>query len=120
MASFFITFIRFGRAIKKGFKDPEFRGLLFFVLAILFSGTLFYHFSEGWSYIDSLYFSVTTLTTVGGDGTPHTVLGKVFTIIYVFVGIGIILGFINRVAHFTHKKTFVQDLMQFRNIDEKN
>jgi voltage-gated potassium channel len=40
-----------------------------------------------------------TLTTVGyGDLTPATAPGKVFTILHIFVGIGIILGFVNAVA----------------------
>jgi voltage-gated potassium channel len=65
----------------------------------LASGTLFYSRVEGWSTLDSLYFSVVTLTTVGyGDLAPSTAAAKVFTIFYIFVGIGIILGFVNAVA----------------------
>jgi voltage-gated potassium channel len=47
-----------------------------------------------------LYVSVVTLTTVGyGDLTPSTVVvGKVFTILCILMGIGIILGFVNAVA----------------------
>jgi len=46
-----------------------------------------------------LYISGVTLTTVGyGDLTPTTAAGKVFTILYMLVGIGIILGFVNAVA----------------------
>jgi voltage-gated potassium channel len=40
-----------------------------------------------------------TSTTVGhGDLVPSTVAGKVFAILYILVGIGIILGFANAVA----------------------
>jgi voltage-gated potassium channel len=54
----------------------------------------------GWSPLEALYVSVVTLTTVGyGDLTPSTVVvGKVFTILYILMGIGIILGFVNAVA----------------------
>jgi len=49
--------------------------------------------------VDAFYFSVTTLTTVGlGDLTPHTTVGKLFTVIYIFAGLSIIVGFIETVA----------------------
>jgi len=90
---------RYAWNIIRNLKDQEFRGLLVFVFGILASGTLFYHAIEKWRWLDSLYFSVTTLTTVGyGDIAPATDAGKIFTIIYIFVGVGVILGFINTVA----------------------
>lgn len=62
----------------------------------LLTGTIFYHYAEGLRWLDALYFSVITLTTVGyGDFSPQTDIGKVFTIIYILVGIGIIFSFIN-------------------------
>jgi hypothetical protein len=58
-------------------------------------GTLFYHSTEHWSYLDAMYFSVVTLSTVGyGDFTPTTPEAKVFTIIYIIIGIGILTTFI--------------------------
>jgi voltage-gated potassium channel len=42
---------------------------------------------------------VITLTTVGyGDFSPSTTADKIFTMFYIFIGIGIILGFVNVVA----------------------
>ncbi len=59
-------------------------------------GTVFYHYVEDLRWIDSLYFSVITITTVGyGDFTPQTDLGKLFTVFYIINGLGIIYGFIN-------------------------
>lgn len=44
-------------------------------------------------------FSLMTLTTVGyGDFTPTTPVSKVFTMVYVVVGIGLLLAFIDKVA----------------------
>jgi Ion channel len=49
--------------------------------------------------VDAFYFSVTTLTTVGlGDLSPTTTLGKLFTVIYIFAGLSLVLGFIETVA----------------------
>ena len=91
--------IRFARTLWRSLKDPEFQALFFLVVVVLVSGTWFYSLAEGWSLLDSLYFSVITLTTVGyGDFSPSTVAGKIFTIFYIFVGIGLILSFLNAIA----------------------
>lgn len=83
----------------KGLKSPEFTGLAVFVILLISFGTWFYMQVEGWHFIDALYFSAVTLTTVGyGDFTPQTDLGKLFTIGYLFVGIGAILAFVNALA----------------------
>ncbi|MFN8377767.1 MAG: potassium channel family protein [Anaerolineae bacterium] len=38
------------------------------ILSILVVGTIFYHLVEGWNILDSVYFCVITLTTIGyGD-----------------------------------------------------
>ena len=59
----------FGRLLK----NPKFRAALAWLLLILLIGTVFYHLEEGWSWLDSLYFSVITLSTVGyGDFEPTT------------------------------------------------
>ena len=79
-----------------------FRILLALVVSLLVSGTTFFTLVEGWSVLDSFYFSVTTLTTVGfGDPAPATAAGKIFTIVYIFVGLGVIGGFINVLAKHT-------------------
>jgi len=99
VVSFVTVLVRFVRAVASSWRDPEFRGLFTLVVVTLLSGTLFYRQVEGWGYLDSLYFSVVTLTTVGyGDLSPCTAAGKIFTILYIFVGLGIVLGFVNAVA----------------------
>ncbi len=77
----------------------KFKVLLASVIVLLGLGTAFYHQVEGFSWLDAFYFTSVTLTTVGyGDIVPITTAGKIFTVIYLFVGIGIILGFINLLA----------------------
>jgi voltage-gated potassium channel len=105
MIQFFITTLRLVRSVASAYRrDPQFRSLVFLVLVTLLGGTLFYSTVEGWSVVDALYFSVTTLTTVGlGDLAPKTTLGKIFTVIYIFAGLSIIVGFIETVAKETLK-----------------
>ena len=91
------------RRIKIGLKDPEFRGLFYAALIIIGVGGWFYHSVEGWSWLDSFYFTIITLTTIGyGDFSPKTDVGKLFTMVYVFIGLGILLAFIDLVA--THQR----------------
>lgn len=86
----------FFTAIISFIKDEQYRDLLITSLIILAIGTFSYHYLEGWDYIDSLYFSVITLTTVGyGDLSPQTTGGKLFTIFYIFIGLGMILSFLH-------------------------
>lgn len=71
-------------------RSPRQQLLLSVVVLMLAIGVIFYSWQEGWSFIDSLYFTVITLTTIGyGDFVPTTTLSRFFTIGYVLVGIGI-------------------------------
>lgn len=91
--------VRFARAVVGGLKDPQFRGLLTSVGLLLLVGMVFYHNVEGWSWLDALYFSLITLTTVGyGDFSPQTAGGKIFTMVYVVLGLGVLSSFIFMVA----------------------
>lgn len=103
MIALFVMLRRFVRAIVAAWRsDVAFRILLALVVSLLVSGTTFFTLVENWSVLDSFYFSVTTLTTVGfGDPAPTTALGKIFTILYIFVGLGVIGGFINVLAKHT-------------------
>ena len=65
-------------------------------VGIILLGTFFYHTFENMGYLDALYFSIITLTTVGyGDLHPVTAIGKLFTIFYILIGIGILFAFID-------------------------
>ena len=85
-------------------KDKHYRSLMGASLVILFGGAAVYTYLEGWRYLDALYFSAITLTTIGyGDFSPQTDGGKIFTIIYIGIGVGLILSFINTVYNHFQK-----------------
>lgn len=67
------------------------RRIAMVVVLLLGIGTVFYHFVEDLRWLDSVYFCVVTLATVGyGDITPKTDIGKVFTIFYILFGVAVI------------------------------
>jgi hypothetical protein len=94
MLAFLFIFLALGRLYRQMFKQPETRALLVIALLIVAVGVLFYTQVEGWGLLDAIYFCIVTLGTVGfGDITPTTDLGKVFTIVYIIVGLSVIGGF---------------------------
>lgn len=83
--------------------DPEIRPVLIYVAIIIFIGAWLFHWLEGWGWIDSFYFVVITLTTIGyGDFTPSTPLTKVITIFYGINGIVILLTFFDIIRRYRH------------------
>jgi ABC-type microcin C transport system permease subunit YejB len=82
--------------VKETFDQHVFRILLVATLSIVALGTVVYHITEKFSWLNSYYFSVVTLSTVGyGDYVPHNDIGKIFTTFYIFAGVGIITTFIS-------------------------
>ena len=80
-------------------EDKEFKALIIIFLAILISGTAFYTIVEKWSIIDSMYFCVMTISTIGyGDFAPTTTLSKLFTIVMALSGIGIFVLIVTKLA----------------------
>jgi hypothetical protein len=80
-------------------RDPRGRSILIWAVAQILVGTVVFRWLEGWSVLDSAYFSVITLATVGfGDLHPTTDAAKAFTIVYVLVGLGILAAFITELT----------------------
>ena len=63
----------------------------FSMLAAVYLIAIFaFHNLEGWNWEDSVYFTTSTITTVGyGDLTPHTAYGRLFTIPLMWIGIAV-------------------------------
>src|SRR4051812_30134474 len=88
-----------GTDSRPAWRDPELRTLALLLVLTVAAGSVVYQILEGWSLLDSVYFSVVTLATVGfGDIAPKTPPGKLFTIAYIMVGIGILAGFANALS----------------------
>lgn len=69
-------------------------GVLLVVILLILIGTALFSLVEGWSLVDSFYFSVVTLTTVGyGDFSPETTAGKLSSVVYIFLGLSVIATF---------------------------
>lgn len=77
-------------------------GMLFSVVAV---GTVFFHYAEGWSWLDSYFFTVVTLSTVGyGELVPATPIGKIGTTVFIFVGLGIFAVAIQQFGHYAIRR----------------
>lgn len=78
-------------------QDRGSRSIFLWAAGALLVGMLVYHWLEGWSWLDALYFSVVTLATVGyGDLVPTTPIAKLFTIFYVINGVSILVALLDR------------------------
>ncbi len=76
---------------------PKFRTSVFSAILSIFTligfGSWSFRLLEDWTWAESFYFSVATLTTVGyGDIHPTTGGSRVFTALYILVGVGIVIA----------------------------
>ena len=72
--------------------DPTHREILYaslFLFFLFITGTVGYHFSEGWGWFDGFYQTFVTITTIGfGEVEPLSKRGRVFTVLLAVIGIG--------------------------------
>jgi len=79
--------------------DTRVRGILIFAFSMIAVATLTFWLLEGWSLLDAAFFSVVTISTVGyGELVPQTVLGKLFAMFYILVGLGVFVAAATAVA----------------------
>ncbi|MCM2561176.1 potassium channel family protein [Lutimaribacter sp. EGI FJ00015] len=72
------------------------------LVGVIATGTVFFHFVEGWGWIDAYFFTVVTLSTVGyGSLVPATPLGKIAATVLIFAGLGIFAAAIQHFSNIT-------------------
>jgi hypothetical protein len=96
---------RFSANLLSATRDAEIRGFAIFILILLLVGTLYFALAEGWTFLDSFYHSAMLLTTVGNNELlPINPWSKLFSIAYVFIGLGSVLGFVALFAGHIHRR----------------
>lgn len=80
----------------------SFRRIIFVVLSLfgtLIIGSVGYVVLEGWTFFEGLYMTVISLTTVGfGEVRPLSFSGRVFTILLIFSGIGLMFYVVSAIT----------------------
>ena len=75
--------------------------LILISIVVVLIGTSGYFLIERWSWADSLYMTAITLSTVGfGEIRPLSPAGRIFTILLIFAGVGLIIYFLSSMAEY--------------------
>jgi hypothetical protein len=91
MSSIFAQYGASVRSLNSSLRHPRHQAFALAVLLVLVLGVVFYSLTEDWSLADSLYFTAIALTTIGfGDLAPTTTFSRLFTVVYAFMGVGLI------------------------------
>ena len=94
------------------------------IFLFLVIGTFVYHFSEGWSYMNSLYFSTISLTARGFSGQhPTNWFSVLFSVFYLITGVSFIIYAISSIIAFYsayYQKKFERKFQVFMNQVKSN
>jgi|GWRWMinimDraft_6_1066014.scaffolds.fasta_scaffold172201_1 voltage-gated potassium channel len=86
-------------AIRSGFRSSRFLALLSVSSVIAVSFAVLFMLIEHWRFVDALYFAVVSMATVGyGDLSPQTDLGKLISIPFLMIGIGMFVLTVSELA----------------------
>ena len=83
------------------------------------AGILTYHYTESWAWEDSIYFTTSTITTVGyGDLVPRTYYGRLATIPLMWIGIAVGFYFIYTLQEYGRTKAEARIEGVLKHVDE--
>jgi voltage-gated potassium channel len=86
---------------------------------ILVMGTIGYMLIEGWGFLDALYMTVITISTVGfSEVRPVDAIGRVFTMFIVLTGVGFSLYVAGAIVQFMVEGQ-IRQIMGRRRLDKK-
>lgn len=78
-----------GNILNKIFRKTNIANVFYVVAAIVIAVAVAFHFVEHQSYMNSFYWAIITVSTVGyGDVSAHTTLGKLLSILMALGGVG--------------------------------
>jgi voltage-gated potassium channel len=89
------------------------------ILVVVVIGTLGFHFIEGWPLLESAYVAIQTVTTVGyGDITPETHTGRIFSLVFMLLGVGTVLYGLTQIARSVVQSGVIEAVSSRRKIRE--
>jgi voltage-gated potassium channel len=92
---------------------------LFLIVLVIVVGTFGYFLIEHWSLFDSLYMTITTITTVGYmEIHPLSTMGRLFTMVLIVFGVGTILYTLNNAARIVVEGQ-IQEIFGRRKLEKK-
>jgi voltage-gated potassium channel len=101
MVSALLMLQRVSKAFRYAVREDEFLNVFGAGVLLVVIGTVTYSLGSGWNVVDALYFAVATLTTTSVSD-PDLALQdgwlKLFTVLYLLVGIGILVEILRRLG----------------------
>lgn len=90
------------------------------LIILVFCGTCFFTISENWSLVESFYFTMMTITTVGyGDYVPSHDISKIVTVCYSLVSIPVVLFIFGFFAEHYFEKKIIDLELRLKNVIEQ-
>lgn len=96
---FLHVYIRLVKAVFAAFRSTQVQALILICTLIALAEAAVFTHLEDWRFLDAFYFSVVSMATVGyGDFVPTTALGKIASLAFLLVGVGVFVLTVSSIA----------------------